>query len=206
MLPEVFAKLIDYFSALPGVGPRQAARFAFDLLNRPERDAKDFAEILKIFRDKINQCNQCYFLTEKEKGPLCEICRSPERDKNLICVVEKETDVLNLEKTRAFKGVYHVLGSAVLKSRDGQSPFRLKELIARIKALAKKNKAEVILALNPTTEGDATASYVKQELNKIQDIKYKIQTTRLGRGLATGNELEYADTETLKNALNRRQE
>jgi recombination protein RecR len=205
MLPEVFKKLIDYFSTLPGVGPRQAARFAFDLLNRPEKDAEDFAEVLKTFRDKIGQCSQCYFLTEKEKGALCEICRSPARDKNLICVVEKETEVLNLEKTRAFKGAYHVLGSAVLKSRDGQSPFRLKELIARLKALTKENKVEVVLALSPTTEGDATASYVKQELSKlkIQDSRFTI--TKLGRGLATGNELEYADTETLKSALERRE-
>jgi recombination protein RecR len=205
MLPEIFKKLIDYFASLPGVGPRQATRFAFNLLNRPEADSKEFSDILSEFRKKISQCQQCCFLAEKSKDGLCEICANSKRNQTVICVVEKETDVINLEKTKIFDGVYHILGSAVLKSRDGQSPFRLNELIERVKKLIKKDNIEIILALNHTTEGEATANYIKQELVKlkIQDSRFKI--SKLGRGLATGNELEYADTDTLKSALERRE-
>lgn len=205
MLPEEVQQLLRHFAALPGVGPRQAARFVFSLLSMQESDVEAFGKALAKLRSAVGQCERCYFLREKKKGPLCNICDDASRDQQSVCVIEKETDLLSLEKTRAFKGVYHVLGSLYLESKSGKSPFRLEELLSRVEKLGSdKKKIEVVLAFNPTTEGDATAHYLAQELSKLKTKLPGLSVSRLGRGLSTGSELEYADAETIKSALERR--
>lgn len=196
MIPQSLKNLVDQLSKLPGLGQRSATRLAFYLLNQSEKDLAALAQTLKELKTKTKTCRQCFNLTGG--ADFCAICSDRKRQQNLICVVEDILDIIPIERTRQFGGVYHVLGGLIAPT-DGIMPDKLhiKELLARVKRLTdKKISVEIILALNPTTEGDTTALYIERQLKP-----FSIKITKLNRGLATGSDLEYADENTLINAL-----
>ncbi|MCK4781378.1 recombination protein RecR [Candidatus Parcubacteria bacterium] len=190
-------KLIDEFSKFPTIGPRTAARFVFYLIHLPVEKVENLTNSILELKKAIKICTFCFNSYEGDQK-FCEICLDPRRDKTLLCIVEKETDLISIEKTKTYKGFYFVLGGTVstLKKQDIEK-LRIKELIQRIK---KANFKEIILALNPTTEGEATILYLERALKPLGR-----KITHLARGLPTGAELEYADKETLKSALQRRE-
>ncbi|MBU6414873.1 recombination mediator RecR [Patescibacteria group bacterium] len=205
MYPKLIQELIEDFTHFPGIGPRQAARFVFYLLKEDKMRVQNLAEKIKRLHEEIGFCKQCFAsvtLGEGKLQMLCRSCADAKRDSRVIMVVEKEADLQNIEKTHSFNGMYHVL-NGVISPLDSSGPAKLhiKELLMRVKnLLAEKKQVEMILATNPTTEGDTTALYLERTFSPL-----KIKITRLGRGLTTGSELEYSDPETIKNAfINRR--
>ncbi len=208
MYPAPIQKLIELFGKFPGIGPRQAGRFAFFMLKDRNGFIEDLRSALKEVQDKIGACEQCFRTMERENETtrMCGFCRDGRRDRALIAVIEKESDMQNVEKTGAYHGLYHVLGG-VISPLDSESPkkIRLRELYARVeKALASGEACEVILATNPTTEGDTTALYIERVIAPLQTVHPQLAVSRLGRGLSLGSELEYADEVTIKNALQNR--
>jgi len=196
MLPPSLKNLIDHLSRLPGLGQRSATRLAFYLISQPTSELNSLAQAIKDLPAKIKHCPRCFNLTSDSE--LCAICADKKRQQNLICVVEDILDIIPIERTRQFIGAYHVLGG-LLSPIDDLTPdkLRIKELVARIKQLlSQKIQPEIVLAFNPTTEGDTTALYL-EKLLKPSNAKI----TKLNRGLATGSDLEYADEATLVNAL-----
>lgn len=197
-LPASVQDVIDAFARLPGIGPKSASRLAFFLLRAPDEFSSSLANALLAIKSATGTCEVCYNITHAENH-LCEICGSDERDESLICVVEEPLDVLALERTNGFFGRYHVL-HGVLSPIEGIGPDDLKifELMERLKSGLVK---EVILATNPSMEGDATALYLRQRIQPLG-----IRVTRLARGLPVGGDVEYADQNTLLRALAGRQE
>ncbi len=197
-LPAPIQNLILAFERLPGVGPKTASRLAFYLLRAPQDISKQLAESLLALKSATALCQNCFNITLSGQA-LCEICANPKRDESIICVVEEPLDVLVLERTDAFNGRYHVL-HGVLSPIEGVSPADLKiaPLIERVRRGGVK---EVILATNPSMEGDATALYLRQQLLPLGP-----RITRLARGLPVGGDLEYADQNTLLRALAGRQD
>ena len=189
-------ELINQFSRLPGIGKKTAQRLAFSILEQPPERAKQFAEALINAREKIHFCKVCQSFTDLE---ICPICSNSNRDKSVICVVEDPKDVMAFERTREYSGVYHVL-HGVISPLDNVGPddLKIKELMAR---LSDGNVKEIIMATNPTVEGEATASYISR-LVKPMGIK----VTRLAYGVPVGADLEYADEYTLARALEGRNE
>jgi recombination protein RecR len=202
MYPPPIQKLIEAFSKFPGIGPRTAARFVFYLIRKKERIDKLILAISGL--KKIKFCKFCFEPFQPAKPgnvEFCQICSNQNRDRTLLCVVEKEQDLVAIEKTKKYRGLYFVLGGLISKLKKEEiEKLRIKDLILRIKNPEKfgikTNFKEIILALNPTTEGEATALYLER---KLKNLGKKI--TRLGRGLPVGAELEYADEETLGSAL-----
>lgn len=194
--PRPLQNLIDEFSKLPGIGPRTAARFAFNLLRRSDQDLKLLSDAIIKLKQETRICKNCFNISGEE---LCEYCSSSKRDISTICIVEEAINIPAIEKTRRYDGLYHVLGG-VIKPSEGIGPddLKIKELIQRIKNNGIK---EIIIATNPNTEGETTALYISRLLKS-----FKIIVTRLGRGLSTGSDLEYADEITISNALSGRQE
>lgn len=189
-------KLIEQFARLPGVGRKTAQRFAFYILDLPEEKARQFAEAIVDARTKMKKCAVCGNLTDQE---LCPICAASGRDHSVICVVEDPRDVLAFERTREYNGVYHVL-HGLISPMEGVGPEQLtiKELLARVN---KGGVEEVIMATNPTVEGEATAMYVARLLKPLG-----VKTSRLAYGIPVGGNLEYADEVTLYRALQGRSE
>ena len=208
LYPKPLQNLIDLLTKLPGIGPRQAGRFAFYILKNKEF-TEELGILLRDFNQKIGFCSQCFRTREvrDSESSLCIFCRDSKRDVSFIAIVEKEADLLNLEKTGFYQGMYHVLGG-VISPLDSDSPKRLhlKHLYERIKSVLEKNsgKCEVVLATNPTTEGDMTSLYIERILAPLKELAPNLKISRLGRGLSLGSELEYADEITLKNALTNR--
>jgi len=198
ILPQPIQNLIDEFSKLPGIGTKSAQRLTFYLLRCPDQDINNLAQAIGNLKKKIRFCEQCFNLSEQN---LCPICQDPKRDKSIICVVEDPLDIVALEKTGEYKGVYHVL-HGVISPADGLGPeqLKIKELISRIKQGKGKIK-EVIIATNPSLEGEATAMYLLRQLKPLG-----VKITRIARGLPVGGDLEYADEITLTNALKGRME
>jgi recombination protein RecR len=196
MFPNCIQNLINEFSKLPGIGPKAAERIVFYLLEKPKKEVKTFIQAMIEVKTKTKICKQCFNVSEDE---LCRICSDLKRDKTIICVVENALDIIPLEKTGQFKGLYHILDGKIEPSK-GITPEKLhiKELMSRLK---KEKIKEVIIATNPTTEGETTALYLVRLLKPL-DIKI----TRIGRGLPTGASLEYADETTLSSALIGRRE
>jgi len=195
-LIEPVARLIEALSRLPGVGPKTAQRLTYHLLRAPDAEARALAAALVDVRDKVVFCDRCFNISD---APLCPICRDPARDVLRLCVVEEPLDVLALERTGEFKGLYHVLHGAI-SPIDGVGPdrLRIRELFARADE-AKRDGApfeEVILATNPTLEGEATAMYLAERLESTVGV-----VSRIARGLPVGGDLEYADEVTLIRAL-----
>lgn len=195
MFPKSFQRLIDYFSSLPSIGPKLAERLVLHLWKYDQEKLDDFSEKLKDLKKKISFCRQCFNLSE---NGLCAICQDKKRDSSTICVVEDPLDVISIEKTRQMQGLYHVLGRTISAPADKNNQIKIKELLARLK---KEKIAEVIIATNPTTEGEATALYIARLIKPLG-----IKTTRLARGLPTGGDIEYADVATLKGAIEGRRD
>jgi len=197
-LPEPIQNLINNFSRLPGIGPKTASRLTFFLLRAPEDLARDLGESLLELKSGTTFCRTCFNITASGRDE-CEICTSVERDGALVCVVEEPLDVLALERTGGYLGRYHVLHGA-LSPIDGIGPedLKIRELVERVKDGEIK---EIILATNPSMEGDYTAAYIVQQLEPLS-----VRVTRLARGLPMGGDLEYADQSTLLRALDGRQE
>ena len=195
-LIEPVARLIEAFSRLPGIGPKTAQRLTYHLLRAPDAEARILAAALVDVRDKVVFCERCFNISDE---PLCPICRDPSRDQARLCVVEEPLDVLALERTSEFKGLYHVLHGAI-SPIDGVGPDRLKvrELLARANEAKRSGEplVEVILATNPTLEGEATAMYLAERLEDSVGV-----VSRIARGLPVGGDLEYADEVTLIRAL-----
>lgn len=184
---------------LPGVGPKSATRLVFYLLNTPESFVKEFSEALLEFKSKIKICKQCFSVSEDD---LCDICKQGDRKMNIICVVERAIDVMAIENTGGFRGVYHVLGGVINPLEHvGPDDLRIDELLNRIRNTSEKD-VEIILATNPTMEGEATALYIKKQ---IEGLNKEIKISRIGSGLPIGADLEYADVSTLSRALESRQ-
>lgn len=197
LLPEPIQRLIEALSRLPGVGPKTASRLTFHLLRTDTNLADELSAALARLRSGTSTCHICFNITTAGQD-LCTVCANSERDRSLICVVEEPLDVLALEGTGGYKGLYHVLGGA-LSPIEGIGPDDLKiaELLTRVKA---GGVVEVIVATNPSMEGDATAMYLQQQL-----APRGLVLTRLARGLPMGGDLEYADQNTLLRALAGRQ-
>ncbi|MCI0521592.1 MAG: recombination mediator RecR [Chloroflexi bacterium] len=197
LLPAPIQNLINAFSRLPGIGPKSASRLAFYLLRAPEEIAQDLAEALSALKAEIGYCPRCFNITAAGRSE-CEICASEERDRRVICVVEEPLDVLALERTMGYTGKYHVL-HGVLSPIEGVGPedLRIRELLDRVR---QGGVEEIILATNPSLEGDATAMYLSGLLRPLG-----VSATRLARGLPVGGDLEYADPHTLLRALSGRQ-
>jgi len=195
MLPKPIQNLIDEFAKLPSVGPRQAARFVFHLLNQPKEEVEKFGKKFFVL-NKIRYCEFCNRAIEITSGKLCDICKDKNRERSTICIVEKDTDIESLEKTKRYNGIYYVLGIEDEKKQLAN----LKKLINRIKKSNKELK-EIIIATDATTEGETIALYSARQLEELKKTYPGLKITRLGRGLSTGSELEYMDEDTLTNAL-----
>jgi recombination protein RecR len=194
--PAALAALIEELIRLPGIGPKTAQRLAFHLLKVPREEAAALAEAVVALKDRTRFCARCYNIAEEE---LCGVCRDPRRDGQLLCVVEEVNDLLAVEKSREYRGLYHVLGGS-LSPLEGRGPdqIRGKEMVARLEAGGVR---EVILATNPNVEGEATALYLLRLLKP-----FPVKVTRIARGLPMGGDLEYADEVTLARALEGRRE
>ena len=190
------ARLVGELEKLPGVGPKSAQRMAFYLLRMPEQDARSLAEAILEVKAKIHFCTECYNFTDQD---LCEICRDGRRDRSMICVVAEPRDLIAMEKTNEYKGLYHVL-QGVISPQEGIMPdmLRIRELITR---LTKEDVKEIIVATNPTVEGEATAFYLARLLKPLG-----LKVTRIAHGLPAGGDLDYADQATLISALSWRRE
>lgn len=195
LLPAVVQDLIDQFAKLPGIGPRSAERLTFFVLRDPQRLANGLGDALQALDGSLVYCKQCHNLSEED---ICVVCANPQRDHTLLAIVEEPLDVVAIENTGHYRGLYHVLGG-VISPLDGIGPDKLNinDLTSRIESLGIK---EIILATNPSTEGEATAMYIKRLLAEAP-----VETSRLARGLPVGGDLEYADQVTLGRALTGRQ-
>ncbi|MDD5760780.1 MAG: recombination mediator RecR [Candidatus Pacebacteria bacterium] len=202
-LPKPIKDFVQRFSQLPGLGPRQTTRLVFWLLHQKEETQREFYHTFANLFFQTQTCPNCFFISEKNNSEdkLCEICRDRQRDHSTICVVEKETDLISIENTNKYRGVYHILGGLISEIDTAErQKLTIPHLLARIKKSANSPHKikEVILALNPTSEGNLTIYYLEKA---IRELNLDIKITKLGRGLPHGGEVEFADAETLVNAL-----
>ena len=191
MYEGIIQDLIDELGKLPGIGPKSAQRIAFHLVQSERVDVNRLVDVLRIVKEKVRFCSQCFNVAEEEE---CKICRDPRRDNSTICVVEESKDVVAIERTREFRGKYHVLGGAI-SPIDGIGPeqLRVRELLSR---LSDSNIKEIIIATDPNLEGEATATYLARTIKPLG-----IKISRLASGLPVGGDLEYADEVTLGRAF-----
>ncbi len=209
-LPKSIRNLVSVFERLPGIGPKSASRLAFYLLNTPESYVTEIARSLLAIKKEVKICKECFSVCE---GETCSICGDEKRNKKIICVVERAIDVMAIENIGGYKGVYHVLGG-VINPLEHVSPDDLKvdELIDRVQTLCPSDisleksdyQIEIILATNPTMEGEGTALYIKKKIENL--AKENIKISRIGSGLPMGADLEYADQATLSRAMEGRRE
>ena len=195
-LAPPIARLIEQFHKLPGIGPKTAQRLAYYLIRMPDREAQELANAIGTVKSLVGFCSRCQNITEAHT---CGICSNPSRDQTRLCVVQEPLDVLALERTSVFRGLYHVLHGLIDPMNNiGPDDLRIRELLRRV---ADESITEVVIATNPTVEGEATAMYLRQ---LIQPLGPRV--TRLARGLPVGGDLEYADDLTLTRALEGRQD
>ncbi len=193
---EPLSRLVEELQKLPGIGPKMAARLAYYVLRLPEAEARSLAEAITAVKEKVTLCPICQNLTDITP---CAICRNPERDRSTICVVEEPLDLLAIERTRQYHGLYHVLHGAISPMEGvGPDDLKIKELLERLKS---GQVNEIILATNPNLEGEATAMYLQRLIAPLG-----IKVTSLARGLPVGGDLEYADEVTLSRALEGRRQ
>ena len=198
-------KLIELFKEFPGIGPRQAKRFVYFLLNRNPGYANDLAKLIAEVRSTVHSCEMCFRFFPNGTTKLCPICRDTTRDAKSLMLVSHDVDFENIEKTSFYKGYYFILGGAVpILEKNPENRIRQKELLESIQRKAGSGLSEVILALNYNPEGENTLNYLSEILKPLTD-KHNIKLSTLGRGLSTGTELEYSDSDTIKNALKNRQ-
>ena len=194
--PAALQNLADQFARLPGIGGKTAQRLAFHVLSLPLEEAEEFAEAILEAKKQVHTCPRCQNLTDRE---LCPICDDDMRDNGVICVVAEPRDVIAMERSREFRGTYHVLHGVISPlNHVTQDDIKIKELLMRV---GSENVREVIMATNPDTEGEATAMYISRLLRPME-----VKVTRLAYGVPVGSQLEYADEVTLSRALEGRQE
>lgn len=198
ILPEPIQNLINAFERLPGIGPKSASRLVFFLLRSPDDTAQMLSKALSGLKERTGLCEECFNITVVDRKR-CEICDDPQRDGSILCVVEEALDVLALERIGVFQGKYHVL-NGVLSPIEGIGPDDLK-IHSLLERVGRGDVKEVLVATNPSMEGDATALYLRQQLQP-----FSVRVTRLARGLPVGGDLEYADQNTLLRALVGRQD
>ena len=208
MYPSPIQKLIDLFSKFPTVGPRTAARFVFYLIKLPQTELEEFSSSFKKIKESIKICSWCFNSFDPssnsgqansgQAGPreICPICGDKTRNKDSLCIIEKETDLTAIEKTKKYKGLYFILGGTINLKKKDKKDIRIEQLNERIKNNGFK---EIIIAVNPTTEGEITRLLIERELRP-----FNIKITHLGRGLPMGGELEYADPDTLSSSFDSR--
>lgn len=212
-IPKAIENMIEAFERLPGIGPKTASRLTFYLLNVPEGERTLLAQAVSELGEKTKICERCFNIAEgndkqetvSDKGTLCDICEDRNRDQSTICVVEDPLDLIALEKTGRYHGLYHVLGGAISPLEHiGPEDLKINQLMSRLKSEPVK---EVILATNPSLEGEATAMYLKRAISQESVANSRnIRITRIARGIPTGGDLEYADELTLTKSLEGRQD
>ncbi|MCX6754098.1 MAG: toprim domain-containing protein [Candidatus Nomurabacteria bacterium] len=199
-------KLTEYFKEFPGIGERQAKRFVYFLLHKNPTYVKELGDKILDLKNTIHQCPSCFLFFQSKQDQLCDVCSNPKTDKTSLLIVEKDADYENIKRSKNYSGMYFILGGLVpIVSKDTPTFVRTKELIRNIENQAKQNGLkEVIIALSLNPQGEHTDMYLRELLTPLQD-KFKLNIVSLGRGLSTGTELEYSDSETIKNALINRQ-
>ncbi|HPN96524.1 MAG TPA: recombination mediator RecR [Candidatus Moranbacteria bacterium] len=194
MYPKSFKKLIDHFSALPSIGPKMAERLVLYLFKQDKEKLKEFSQSLEELKSNLRYCKKCFNISEED---YCYICQNKNRNQKTICIVEDPLDIIAIERTKRYDGLYFVLGGVLNSGKNGQGEnLKIGELERKVK---NEDIKEIILATNPTTEGDATALYIKKIL-----ASFEVKITRLARGLSTGADIEYADEITLGSAIENR--
>lgn len=198
-------KLTEHFKEFPGIGERQAKRFVYFLLHKNPSYVKELGDKILDLKNTIHQCPSCYLFFQSKQDQLCDVCSSPKTDKSSLLIVEKDADYENIKRSKNYSGMYFILGGLVpIVTKDTPNYVRTKELMRNIENQAKQNGLkEVIIALSLNPQGEHTDMYLREILTPIKD-KYNFNIVSLGRGLSTGTELEYSDSETIKNALRNR--
>ena len=202
---DIIDKLTEIFKEFPGIGERQAKRFVYFLMSRNGAYSENLAELILDLKKEIAQCKECfrYFILNKNKEKLCEICANPNIDSSTLIIVEKDSDFESIKKSNVYHGKYFILGGLVpIVEKNTKSRVRIEELKQKINK--EKELQEIILAFSISPQGDHTDIYVREQIKEICN-KNKIKISSLGKGLSTGTELEYSDNDTLKNALKNRQ-
>lgn len=200
-LPQKISTLIEAFSELPGIGPKSAARVVFFLQKAPRELSEQLADSIISAKNDTTICKICYNLSESE---LCSICKKDDREEDKILVVEDALDLIAIEKTGSYKGRYHVLGGVISPmSGIGPEEIRIKELINRLKTVLKgeDKKVEIILATNPNMEGEATAAYIVDEIQRLPEYGNGIRISRLARGLSSGADIDFTDDTTIRKSI-----
>jgi len=200
-------KLTKIFSSFPGIGPRQASRFVYHLLRKDKKYLSEFTELVNSLKESVSLCTLCfrYFETTNKEISYCSICANPSRDSSLLMVVEKDTDFQNIEKSDVYTGKYFILGGTLsILEKEPEKKIRSEELIKRVAGDIKSNGLkEIVLATSINPDGENTAQFISKILSPLIK-KHKLTLSMLGRGLSTGTELEYIDSETMKSALQNR--
>ena len=199
--------LIELFKQFPGIGPRQAKRFVYFLLTRPNGYSSELSKLITEMKSHVVSCDTCFRFFTKNSNPTttCPICANKNRDKKTLMIVSHDVDFENIERTGSFTGYYFILGGTVpILEKDPTKRIRQKELLEILDKKTKDGLREIIIALNYNPEGENTLTYLSQILRPISE-QYQIKISTLGRGLSTGTELEYSDSDTIKNALKNRQ-
>lgn len=196
---DTIGQLTALFEKFPGIGPRQAGRFVQFLLRSPSSMRRDLTESIQALGASVHQCSECMRF-HSEKGKVCSICSNRQRDVSLLAIIASDADLTALEKSGTYRGNYFVLGGTISLASERVNVLRVKQLLDLISSRLKNGLKEVILAFPANPEGDATAIHIREKLEGIKDLT----VSSLGRGLSTGSELEYADSETLKSALESR--
>ena len=198
-------KLTEYFKEFPGIGERQAKRFVYFLLHKNPTYVKELSEAILEIKNTIHQCQSCYLFFQGQKEKLCETCSNPKIDRSSLLIIEKDADYENIKRSKTYQGMYFILGGLVpIVTKETPNFVRVKELKHLIEERSKNNELkEVIIALSLNPQGEHTDIYLREILSPLEK-KYNFNTVSLGRGLSTGTELEYSDSETIKNALQNR--
>lgn len=202
---DIIEKLTEIFKEFPGIGERQAKRFVYFLMSRTNSYNDNLSSLILDLKKEVAQCKECFrfFILNKEKENLCEICANPHTDSSVLMLVEKDSDLESIKKSRVYHGKYFILGGLVpIVEKNTKSRIRIEELKKKISS--GKDLKEIILAFSISPQGDYTDQYVREQLKEATD-KLDIKISSLGKGLSTGTELEYSDNDTLKNALKNRQ-
>ena len=199
-------KLAKYFKEFPGIGERQSKRFVYFLLHKNPNYVKDLGDSVLSLKNLIHQCPSCFLFFEGERDQLCETCKDNKTDKTSLLIIEKDADYESIKRSKNYSGMYFILGGlAPIVTKDTPTFLRLKELLNSIEIRAKKDALqEIIIALSLNPQGEHTDMYLREKITPLQE-KYGFKIVSLGRGLSTGTELEYSDSETIKNALRNRQ-
>jgi recombination protein RecR len=205
-MQDPIEKLAQYFKEFPGIGERQAKRFVYFLLHKNPTYVKELADEILFLKNIIHQCPSCYLFFQGDKDQLCNTCKDPKTDKTSLLIIEKDADFENIKRSKNYSGMYFILGGlAPIVTKETPSFLRLKELLSTIENRAKNNQLkEIIIALSLNPQGEHTDMYLREKISPLED-KYNLRIVSLGRGLSTGTELEYSDSETIKNALLNRQ-